>query len=816
MHFFGNVTLRVGAAGGLSLSAIVGTALWLGSVPLAMAQSAIGSCARGVELAQAPVSSVQLAQGVVRPLGLKFDPVLNLEPSSSSDTPVYISGKDVSGQTDDLIEARGEAEFRKLGFFIKGDYIRHDLVQDEVFAQGQVKLFREGEFYEGPTLRLKLGTTQGFFDDVRYQLVSTGGQGTAKRAEFIQPLETRLTQAVYSTCPRDRPAWSLRMNELLIDQIREVGASKSSTLYWGDTPILPFGDASFPISDRRKTGWLPPSFTTSVKLGLEIEAPFYWNMAPQHDMTLYPRLISKRGAQLGSEFRFLRPDALGTVAYEVLPNDSVTQTTRQFGAVTTTFRPLQNMSIGLNVQRASDDSYFSDLGNSLLASSQRLLPGSLTFNSSFQGWAIQGEAQEYQLLQDAASPLIRPYSYAPRLSASRSHRALPGRDGYPIDWNVNAEFTSYQHPTLAEGERFVGSGALAWRHFQDGFFVTPKIALHATHYAHRKDGSATATSDRYNNAALGIYANNVGPQTDSYSRVLPTFSTEVSTVFERPVIAGSLPMEQTLEPKITYIYTPYKDQSRYPVFDTGSPTLNFAQMFSDAAFNGQDRIADLNQITAGVTTRFLEEQTGIERFRAAVGQRFYFADQRVVLPGGTARTDRRSDLLGQVSARPLKDWSLDSQVQYTPSTSKWQNVSLVNRFTPRPAHALSAAYRYVRGSSHTLDFAFQWPVAKYWYAVGRYQRALRNLGGGAVNQSSGLVEAVAGLEYDGGCWVGRVVAQRYVTSATETNTAIFLQLELNGMGRVGTSPLSVLTRSIPNYQAINQITPLPSKFDNFQ
>ena len=261
MHFFGNVTLRVHAAGGLSLGAMVGVALWLGGMTPALAESPIGSCSRAIALAQAPVSAIQLAQGVERPLGLKFDPVLNLEPSSSSDTPVYIFGKDVAGQTDDLIEARGQAEFRKLGLFIKGDYIRHDLVHDEVFAQGQVKLFREGEFYEGPTLRLKLGTTQGFFDDVRYQLVSTGGQGTAKRAEFIQPLETRLTQAVYSTCPRDRPAWSLRMDELLIDQIREVGASKSSTLYWGETPIVPFGDVSFPIGDLRKTGWLPPSYS---------------------------------------------------------------------------------------------------------------------------------------------------------------------------------------------------------------------------------------------------------------------------------------------------------------------------------------------------------------------------------------------------------------------------------------------------------------------------------------------------------------------------------------------------------------------------
>jgi LPS-assembly protein len=176
----------------------------------------------------------------------------------------------------------------------------------------------------------------------------------------------------------------------------------------------------------------------------------------------------------------------------------------------------------------------------------------------------------------------------------------------------------------------------------------------------------------------------------------------------------------------------------------------------------------------------------------------------------------KSDLLGQISARPRTDWTVDSQAQYTPSNSKWQNVSLLNRFNPKPASMLSAAYRYVRGSSNTIDVAFQWPVARHWYAVGRYQHAMRNLGGGATNQNSGLVEALAGFEYDGGCWVGRVVAQQYVTSATEKNTALFFQIELNGMGRVGTNPLSVLTRSIPNYQLINQITPLPSKFDNFQ
>jgi LPS-assembly protein len=752
-------------------------------------------------------------------LGLKFDPILNLEPPTTGNTPFYIFGRGISGQTDDLIEAEGEAEFRQLGMFIKGDRIRHDLVRDELHAEGQVKLFREGEFYQGPRLRLKLGTTQGSFENIEYQLTSTGGRGSARVAEFLQPMETKLTDAVYTTCARDRPAWELRMSEMLIDQIREVGSTRSATLYWGDRALLPFGDMSFPIGLQRKTGFLSPSYTTSSKLGLEVEVPFYWNMAPNHDLTLSPRLISRRGLQLGSEFRFLRENALGTVRYEVLP-DTITRTQREFAAVNTTYRVTPDTTLGVQVMRASDDNYFSDLGRSLLASSQRLLPATFTLNTNVAGWGLAAQAQEYQLLQDRAAPLIRPYAWAPRLAMSRSHRDMSSAEGFPLDWRMNAEWTSFRHATMAEGDRMVATGSLAWRHFTQGLSITPRVSLHATRYSHRQDGDRTRTLQTYLYNAQDfdrtIYRNNVGPDTDSYTRVLPTFSTEVGSVFERPLTFRGMDIEQTLEPRLTYIVTPYKDQSRYPVFDTGSPSLSFAHLFSDVAFNGHDRIADLNQVTAGMTTRFIEEKSGAELLRAAVGQRFYFADQRVTLPGGTPRTDRNSDLLGQISARPLRGWAIDSQVQYTPSSGKWQAISLVNRFNPRPASAFSASYRFVRDSSNTVDFAAQWPIAPYWYAVGRYQYAFRNIGGVKENQNSGVVEALAGVEYDGGCWVGRVVMQQYAASASQRNAAIFFQIELNGMGRVGPSPLAVLTRSIPNYQMINQIAPLPAKFDNFQ
>lgn len=751
-----------------------------------------------------------------KPLGLKFDPVLNLEPPSTGQTPIYIFGQQIQGQLDDLIEAKRNAEFRRLGMFIKGDYLRHDLVRDEIFAQGQVKLFREGEFYEGQRLQLKFGTTQGFFDDLSFEIGTLGGRGVAQKAEFIQPLETKLTEVRYTSCPRDRQAWELRMDELHLDQVREIASARFSRLYWGGTPIVPMGDMSFPLSGRRKTGFLAPKYGTSTKLGFELLTPFYWNIAPQHDMTLFPRLITRRGVQLGSEFRFLRENALGTVNYEVLPKDRVTDELRQYGAVKTTYRPTGNLTLGLEVERASDDTYFEDLGNSLLASSQRLLPAILTVNSGLRGWSLQAKAQQYQLLQDINAPLIEPYTLLPRLTISRSSERFVRPAWVPSAWNAAFEASSFRHPTLAEGERYVAKGAMNWANFYRGFYFTPKLALHATHYAHREDGSDARTVARYRRTIDTLYANNVGAVTRSYSRVLPSFTADLSTILERAVAFAGRAVEQTLEPRIVYTRTPYTDQSNYPVFDTGGPSFNFAQIFSDEGFNGDDRVADLNQLTLGVTSRLFESETGSELLRASVGQRLYFSDQRVTLPGGVSRTDRSSDILGQLSLFPIRNWNIAAQSQYTPKTSKVQAASLVSRYQPKPARVLSAAYRFVRGSSNTVDLAFQWPIAPYWYAVGRYQHAMKNLGGNIEDQRSGLVEGVAGLEYDGGCWVGRMVFQRYTTSAAEKNTALFFQLELNGLGRIGTSPLPVLERGIPNYQMINEITPLPSRFENFQ
>jgi len=92
-----------------------------------------------------------------------------------------------------------------------------------------------------------------------------------------------------------------------------------------------------------------------------------------------------------------------------------------------------------------------------------------------------------------------------------------------------------------------------------------------------------------------------------------------------------------------------------------------------------------------------------------------------------------------------------------------------------------------------VDVAGQWPVYRNIYAVGRVNYSIAD---------RRLTESVLGLEYDGCCYVVRAVAQRIATSTTTATNAFFLQLELNGLGRVGSNPLDVLKRNIPGYSLL--------------
>jgi LPS-assembly protein len=279
--------------------------------------------------------------------------------------------------------------------------------------------------------------------------------------------------------------------------------------------------------------------------------------------------------------------------------------------------------------------------------------------------------------------------------------------------------------------------------------------------------------------------------------VLPTFSLDSGLVFERDAKLFGRATTQTLEPRLFYVRTPFKDQSNIPNFDTAVAGFNYAQLFTENRFVGLDRVSDANQLTAALVSRFIESN-GAERLRVALGNRYYFSDPKVQLNPGEPRNQSRSDALLAASGRISDTWSFDSGVQYDAQGSSLYSSNMSLQWQPAPLKVLNAEYRFQRDSFRNADLSAQWPLSARWYGVGRISYSLRD---------RKLLESLIGLEYKADCWVFRMGAQRFVTAARTTSTPIFFQLELNGLSRLGFgNPLETFYKSIPGYTRLNSPT----------
>jgi LPS-assembly protein len=436
----------------------------------------------------------------------------------------------------------------------------------------------------------------------------------------------------------------------------------------------------------------------------------------------------------------------------------------------------------LNASRVSDETYFTDLSNRISATSQTFLPRDGYLLYSAQWYTLYARALSYQTLQDPLNPVVTPYSRLPQLTFNTRRYDAGG-----FDFNLNAEFNRFSHPTLVTGSRIQVNPSISYPLLAPGGYVIPKVSWSGTSYT---------------------LQNNAAGSPDSFTRNLPVLSVDSGLSFERPIAYFGQNYTQTLEPRLFYLRVPVREQSGIPVFDTGLADFNFAQIFSENIYSGADRIADANQVTTAVTTRLLSQKDGRERLRFTLGQRFYFTEQRVTLPGEVGRSNRSSDLLASFSGEVLPKVNYDTTLQYSPNKKEIQRISHGVRYMPEPGKTLSAAYRYQRDFIEQIDFAAQWNFGGGWYGVGRYNYSLRD---------GRVVETLGGVEYDGGCWVGRVVLQRFATASQRASTGIFFQIELNGLSRLGSNPLETLRRNIPGYTKLNENQePQPRTFGNYE
>jgi LPS-assembly protein len=715
------------------------------------------------------------------PLALKKDTELRGSQAAGEAGPLFLSADRIESVSANVIEASGRVEARKAGQNFYADTLRYDHSLEKIDARGNIRLEQANLIVTGSTLKLRLDDHTGLLTDPRYRILPTesrrfAGRGEAESLELLGQDRFAATDATYTTCPVGNDDWQLKVADLQIDQSRQVGTARNVLLTFKDVPLLYSPWADFPLNDARKTGFLAPTIGFTGKSGLDLTLPYYFNLAPNYDATLYPRFLATRGLQLGGEFRYLMPSYQGEAALEYLFKDQSDERSRWLAALSHTHKFSPRLKGQITFQRVSDDEYFRDLSNQIEVTSRSILPqdGSLTYDGDW--WQAGLRVQQLQVLQDPDLPILQtPYYRLPQFTLTASRKLFGG-----LQADVESEYSFFHHPDpivtqVEDGSRVTVYPSLKLPYSSSAFFITPKIGYHYTHY-------------NIDQPLAGMPANK--------SISLPVASLDSGFFLERDFNFRGSRYLQTLEPRAYYVYAPYRDQSDLPVFDTAPLDLSFAQIFTENQFIGGDRFNDANQLTLALTTRFIEGDSGLERLKLAIGQRYYFSSQKVTLyPGDPVRDSSSTDLLALLSGQINHAWRADAGWQFDTDLGKTIRTTLSTSYRPSPGQAASIGYRFLDGSVEQMDAALQWPLTRRLYGLFRANYSLRD---------NNLVEGLAGLEYNGGCWVLRGVAQRIATAQKDVSNAFYLQLELNGMGRLGASPLSALKESIPGYIPTNE------------
>ena len=690
----------------------------------------------------------------------------------------------------------GHVEFRRAGTVIRADRITYDSAEDRANAKGNVRVSRDGNQYWGPELQLQVQRFEGFFLEPQFRLGRTGAGGSAQRFEFIDSSRSVAVDATYTSCPRDGsgdPDWLLKADRVRIDLEANEGVAEGAVLRFLGVPILAFPTLSFPLTDERKSGWLPPAVNLDSKSGVELSVPYYWNIAPNRDATITPAVLSRRGAGLGIEFRYLERSDQGRIEVDGLPNDHVAGRDRWLSDFAHEGSGGYGLHYSVNAIRASDDDYWKDFSRQIRSFTTRLLPLSARLEQGVErngfdsAWYLGTQRWQVLAAGDPSAEIVAPYDRSMQLGA-RVEGALPFGLRLDAQSEVN-RFTLADGPpssSMPNGWRWHGLASVAYPWETPATWLRPRLSINSASYALDQpmaDGRTRA------------------------SRTIPTFSVDAGAVFERDSHWFGKAQRQTLEPRVFYVNTPFRDQLGLPNFDSAPIDFNTVSVYSENAFSGIDRVSDGHQITAGATTRWLDADTGAETLRLGIAQRYLFRDQRVT-PDGIPLTQRLSDLLLDGSTTLVPDWRFDASVQYSAELSRPVRSVIGVRYLPAPFHALSATYRLVRGSSEQVELGWQWPVYRgdanrsgggrcqgTLYAVGRVNYSTRD---------SRFTDSIAGFEYDAGCWIGRIVVERLSIGRTEATTRLLLQLELVGLSRLGSNPLQALKDNIPGYRLLRE------------
>ncbi len=602
------------------------------------------------------------------------------------------------------------------------------------------------------------------FEGAEFSLGGDNARGAAEALEINESGTLTLDGVEYTTCPPDDEDWLLQGKSIELDTREGIGTAKGMKLRFMNVPILYLPYMSFPIGDARKSGVLTPEIGSTGRGGNEIRVPYYFNIAPNYDATITPRLLTSRGLQVATQFRYLTRRNEGSISGDYLPDDDEVNRSRH--QVRFEHRTIRNNGwrSRIDFREVSDSEYFEDLGGSLSVSSITHLDRHVRFDYYSDRLSLFAQAQDYQTIDDAIRPVDKPYRRVPQLLVNANWPVGVVRLG------LDSEVVNFDRDTGITGWRVNASPSLELDLGKPGWFVKPAVALDYTRYE---------------------LSNTLPGETTDPSRTVPISSVDVGLVLERSM--ANARRIQTLEPRLLYVNIPFRDQDGLPVFDTIMPDINLVQLYRKNRFLGVDRIGDTEQLSAGITSRVLDIATGRELMTATIGQTRYFSDRNVTLPDRTASTVETSDYIAQLRFLLLENVNFDLGHQWGTGDDGTTKSEARLQYSPARNKILNLAYRFRRDSLEQGDLSWSWPVSTQWNFVGRYNFSFRD---------QEALEQFFGLEYESCCWGLRLVSRRHISKRDGTRDSSFgLQLVLKGMTSVGTAADKLLERGILGYSA---------------
>jgi LPS-assembly protein len=667
-----------------------------------------------------------------------------------SGSPIIILADELDAGTESVGEARGSVELFRADQHLSADRVLYDPVSRVITIPGKLEYEDQQVWFRGQEATYSLADEAGRFYHIDYGLTGSSANGSAEEAELVGGNTSILHRLNYTTCPDHRPDWQLEARELELLHDEGIGKARGAKLRFKNVPILYAPYFTFPIDDRRKSGFLYPNLGQNSDSGLEIGVPWYWNIAPNQDAIIEPHYFTNRGFMLYGEYRLLTRRTSGSLEVDYMPDDRDTSESRYRYLIRHYARPRDRWGTNLVVERVSDTRYFQDFGTNLGQTSLQFLRSSAQVTGVGRYWNMELTADDFQVIDDSVQAANEPYRRIPRLQYWLD-RPLGSRGLYLA---LDSELVYFDRAEGTTGARLDLQPRLYWDIQRNWGFLRPTAGYRYTAYSLDLAGEA-------------------GDETPSTG--VPILSLDGGLVFDRRTAGGDL---QTLEPRLYYLYVPYEPQDDQPLFDTGEFTFGFSNLFNTNRYAGGDRQSDGNQLALAVTSRRFDGATGRVLWSLSLGQLFYYQPQRVRLDGAPMFDEDLSPFLAEFNWRPFSRVSGAVGLQWDWERSQLDVGMVGVQYRGEEGQRAAFEYRYRRDRVDQFDLRLSWPINARWRLLSRVNYSFAD---------GDMLEFQGGVEYESCCWALRTVARRYLRNRDgDYRTGIYVELNLKGLASIGT------------------------------